>query len=212
MRRKMRTIRIVAVVLVLLALGSVALRADTLVLTNQYNLIPFRGGVDGGGSLKGATLNGAALPWLYCVQINVYVYVPGTYDQTISDVTGKIWNSDSHPTEAQAAKIAWLLTHYADGADVDQQIALQAAIWHVEGFGDLTGGNSNEQALYDTMVNNVHDGDSSLIHNFDWLTPGRGGINEYQGLVTRVPDGGMTLMLLGGALVGLETLRRRLSA
>lgn len=28
----------------------------------------------------------------------------------------------------------------------------------------------------------------------------------------RVPDGGATLMLLGGALVGLETLRRRLSA
>lgn len=28
----------------------------------------------------------------------------------------------------------------------------------------------------------------------------------------RVPDGGVTLMLLGGALVGLETLRRRLSA
>jgi hypothetical protein len=26
---------------------------------------------------------------------------------------------------------------------------------------------------------------------------------------TSVPDGGMTLMLLGGALVGLETLRRR---
>jgi hypothetical protein len=27
--------------------------------------------------------------------------------------------------------------------------------------------------------------------------------------ITSVPDGGMTLMLLGGALVGLETLRRR---
>jgi hypothetical protein len=26
---------------------------------------------------------------------------------------------------------------------------------------------------------------------------------------TNVPDGGMTLMLLGGALVGMETLRRR---
>jgi hypothetical protein len=27
-----------------------------------------------------------------------------------------------------------------------------------------------------------------------------------------VPDGGVTLMLLGGVLVGLETLRRRLRA
>lgn len=30
------------------------------------------------------------------------------------------------------------------------------------------------------------------------------------GSVTSVPDGGMTLMLLGGALIGLETLRRKL--
>jgi hypothetical protein len=32
----------------------------------------------------------------------------------------------------------------------------------------------------------------------------------YEVNVTGVPDGGMTLMLLGGALVGLETLRRRI--
>jgi hypothetical protein len=29
---------------------------------------------------------------------------------------------------------------------------------------------------------------------------------------TSVPDGGVTLMLLGGALVGLETLRRKFRA
>jgi hypothetical protein len=42
------------------------------------------------------------------------------------------------------------------------------------------------------------------------------GINGNTGLtgatLTSVPDGGMTVMLLGGALVGLETLRRRLRA
>jgi hypothetical protein len=34
----------------------------------------------------------------------------------------------------------------------------------------------------------------------------------YAGSVTSVPDGGMTLMLLGGVLVGLETLRRKFRA
>jgi hypothetical protein len=33
-----------------------------------------------------------------------------------------------------------------------------------------------------------------------------------QEFIGYVPDGGMTLMLLGGALVGLETLRRRFRA
>ena len=32
---------------------------------------------------------------------------------------------------------------------------------------------------------------------------------SYSGTISTVPDGGVTLMLLGGALFGLETLRRR---
>lgn len=39
--------------------------------------------------------------------------------------------------------------------------------------------------------------------------PGNGG-NTPQEFDRRIPDGGMTLMLLGGVLVGLETLRRKL--
>ena len=45
-------------------------------------------------------------------------------------------------------------------------------------------------------------------------TQGNGyGLSHFTGYgSTSVPDGGMTLMLLGGGLVGLETLRRRLRA
>jgi len=35
---------------------------------------------------------------------------------------------------------------------------------------------------------------------------------SYSVPLATVPDGGMTLLLLGGALVGLETLRRRFGA
>ena len=46
------------------------------------------------------------------------------------------------------------------------------------------------------------------------LSPGGYGISHYTvfGAVPTVPDGGATLMMLGGALVGLGALRRRFSA
>ena len=43
------------------------------------------------------------------------------------------------------------------------------------------------------------------------VTGKQGGLSHYSVFAGSVPDGGMTLMLLGGVLVGLETLRRRFS-
>jgi hypothetical protein len=212
----MRIMKVVALGLGMLVLSTVALHADTLVLTSTYSTIPFSTGNLGGGSLDGATLNGVALPWVYCLQVSVNVTVPGTYDETKVSTGGKLYNSAwPPPNAAQAAQIAWLLWHYAVGGspNSDQEVALQAAIWHVEGFGDLGGGASaGATTLYNTMLAGVGSGQSSLIGNFLWMTPGKNGSNQYQGLVTRVPDGGITLVLLGGALLGVETLRRKLRA
>lgn len=49
---------------------------------------------------------------------------------------------------------------------------------------------------------------SIYVSGSDYIPTGVGGWGE-QGTFS-VPDGGVTLMLLGGALVGLDTLRRRL--
>jgi hypothetical protein len=56
--------------------------------------------------------------------------------------------------------------------------------------------------------------EASVQVKFDDATGGTNGqiISEGITLQTRVPDGGVTLMLLGGALVGVETLRRRFRA
>src|ERR1039457_3245493 len=94
----MRTLKMLALGLGMLALSGVALRADTLVLTASYNTISFNNVSEGGGSLVGATLNGVALAWVYSVQLNTNVNVPGTYNQTIVDNTGKIWNTDPNPS------------------------------------------------------------------------------------------------------------------
>ena len=202
----MRTLKMLALGLGMLALSGVALRADTLVLTASYNTISFNNVSEGGGSLVGATLNGVALAWVYCVQLNTNVNVPGTYNHSIVDNTGKIWNTDPNPSLAAAQQIAWLLSQYANGASLTQQEALQEGIWNVEVFGNLTmtGG---VQTAYTNMLSALGT-NTGNVANYDWMTPGTNGSNQYQGLVT-VPDGGLTLMLLGGALVGLETLRRR---
>ena len=230
----MRTLKIMAFGLLVLALSGVALHADTLVLTSGYNNVDLIVNnvaiTDGGGSLGGSssTLNGASLPWVFCVDLHDYITVPGTYSSTTvtNDASMTGLNGDSQGlngfnggsgTVKNAAQVAYLLQTYAAGAmngtggsgtSADQQAALQAAIWHVIYGGGVNGvdidptkNNASILADYATYIANVGSGN---IQNFDWLSPG----NNLQGLVC-VPDGGMTLILLGGTLVGVETLRRK---
>ena len=65
---------------------------------------------------------------------------------------------------------------------------------------------SNDLAALAALNGNV----PNYVGNFDWLSPNGSSSNVDQGLITQlVPDSGMTLMLLGGTLVGLGTLRRK---
>jgi hypothetical protein len=174
-------------------------------------------------------LNGVALPWVYCVDYWDDVAVPGTYfsatvthDGTVTASTagftgaGVKTDSSTHQIN-NVGQVAWLLSQYASTATVDQ-IALQAAIWHVI-YGDKISLDvshyAGSQVLtdYNTYLTGLGTGN---ISEFDWITPGPpfyGVQGANQAVVTpHVPDGGMTLMLLGGALVGLETLRRKFRA
>jgi hypothetical protein len=108
-----------------------------------------------------------------------------------------------------APQIAWLLDNYLSIAltpKTPQAQALQAAIWHLREPNLSLPGNT----FYTEMIGALGP-DPSLrtgdVSRYAWMTP-KPGVN--QGLITSVPDGGVTLMLLGGALVGLETLRRKL--
>jgi hypothetical protein len=148
--------------------------------------------------------------------MDVYVYVPDTYNNTSVNALGQIHGGALPGPPDAAAKIAYLLENYGIGGQGDQAIALQASIWTVEGFGVLGNGASTAQkGYYQTYMDKVtaSGGDAESIKDFAWMSPGKAGSDTiYQGLVTRVPDGGMTLMLLGGAMVGLAALRRRFRA
>jgi alkylation response protein AidB-like acyl-CoA dehydrogenase len=50
---------------------------------------------------------------------------------------------------------------------------------------------------------------STVGHYYEYMSGGNTPGPEITFSAQQVPDGGMTLMLLGGALAGLETLRRR---
>lgn len=68
--------------------------------------------------------------------------------------------------------------------------------------------------LYDISKPPATQWDGKETIQLSGFWPSRGNISNVgiYGTSTSVPDGGMTVMLLGGALVGLETLRRRFSA
>jgi len=205
-------------------LGGGAARADDLNVGGSYNIIPLSTGDVGGGSITPSTLNTAALSWLYCVDLYDTIPVPGDYNNTTTTSNGMVTEFNtplgtSGGVVINAGAVAWLLDHYATAniVNTNGQIALQAAIWHeIYGVGLNTGSGyynstiGTDYAAYLAALGSNTDPLSNVL----WFSPGKTGDGTvYQALVgSPVPDGGVTLLLLGGALVGLETLRRRLHA
>ena len=138
-----------------------------------------------------------------------------------------------------AGQIAWLLNQYGTGGQNTVAVeGLQEAIWTVvygqkfTGFGTEVVGAAAQQAADLKALGYVDNGDGTFTRGpkplwsdpsqYLWFSPSdthpcggpspscTTGTEPFQALVGSVPDGGVTLMLLGGALVGLETLRRKL--
>jgi hypothetical protein len=98
-----------------------------------------------------------------------------------------------------------------------------AGTLHADGFGDVeygvkcTGdctGSTGPSSLTFTITGTSLSASSLQFFVLDVFSAGTGntGFVDATRGGTSVPDGGMTLMLLGGALAGLETLRRKLQA
>jgi hypothetical protein len=240
--RNRNLVTLVTLALAIVVLGSGMALADDLNITGSYNpgIVITGGTVDGtygGGVFTGGYLNGVALPWIYCVDIPDEVGVPGDYPNALSNNNGTIAGSSSNyshhgitgnpsPQGTQegvtnAIYVAWLLHTYAAGATTyDLQVGLQGAIWsQVYSGAVLTGCNDGSGCVTDYNIDiaalNAAISAGNLpdyTGNYTWLSPSGSSESVDQGLVTEVPDGGMTLMLLGGALVGLGTLRRKFRA
>ena len=225
----------ICLVLLGTVIGASRARADDLNLggtfTQGINMVEFGKQVaDGGGSIDISYLNGVQLAWVYCVDLIDQVPVPVDYTDTLVTHNGVILSSGADgagltgiggtPPEGtvnNAGEVAWLLDTYAIGGQGAAQAALQAAIWTVIYGANNVYLNTSAYALNSTVVTDYDAyiaagaGQTASLANLDWLSPQVKGGTVNQGLVSDpVPDGGVTLMLLGGALVGLETLRRKL--
>ena len=183
-------------------LGAGAALADDLYVGGNYNWVPLDVGDKGGGSITVSTLNGVTQPWVYCVDLYTDIYVPGDYNNTIVTNNGAVNGNNVN----NAGAVAWLLDEFAhsDIGNTNGQVALQAAIWH-EIYGV---GLNSSSAYYNATIGadyayylNKLGSNTASVATVNWFSPGITGDNTvYQGLAGHVPDGGMTLMLLGGTM------------
>ena len=164
----------------------------------------------GGGNFLG-TLNTTRLSATYCINIDLDLGVPATFNAATVTHDGTVWGQ----SVAHAGAISWLLTNIGPTATtLEQQDALQAAIWHAEygttltqsgGF-QLDGADNNKTPFIEggynaaTLVSDYKadlaalGSKTALLSNVLWITPNPDtgyppsrGNGSAQGLVALAP-------------------------
>ncbi len=195
---------------------------NDLNLGGGYNSTPnfysFDNTVSGsGGPIGPSTLNGYALPWVYCIDIRDTIPVATNYTNTgVSSDGTALYNNTPGPlgtgtfpgpiTLTNANIIAGLLNTYgasAQAGGVTDQDALQAAIWAaVYGYDNSKGSGFyvTDSATYNQMLTylGLAQGTTTVVltsaptanpNTAVWMSPGIiGDSTIYQALVTTVPE------------------------
>lgn len=233
--RKFHAVAIAAAVAVFASMALVSqARADDLNLGGISNANPVinvtlgssTNNPEQGGNIAGSQLNGNNLPWVFCVDLNHTVYVPGDYNNTTVTQNGMVNGSQVGGSTTVSDQIAYLLVNYASSAvssytgtvaSATQIGVLQAAIWTLEYSGNIminsVNGLSDSTTLGDvtTLVNAARAADTLTLTNdasqVSWLTLTPDG--QTQGLVTIVTPEPSSFAIAGLAGLGMLLYARK---
>jgi hypothetical protein len=170
----------------------------------------------------------------FCIEGNEYIYpYPAVYEAGLSTYAIQGGQSGQEPPDSGQDPVSvgtrWLYSQFATtrwdssrGLSYDygsnrstSADALQRAFWWLEGEEGVVYNDSNIYmaavvARFGSDVNAMaSEGEQFGVYALNIWTINGGVRTDAQTQLFYVPDGGMTLMLLGGALVGLGALRRK---
>ncbi len=191
--------------------------ADNLQLGGSYNTFTIdENGAQvsvGGGPVMPSTLNGQALPFVYCVGLFTDVYVPADYPNTIVTQNGIADGAAIH----NAGEIAWLVDNFAVAAEgsTTAQEALQAAIWTVEyntaGPHTPVTGDSSQGYYAQYQADMTALGTNTApVSTLDWFTPKDATTNTYQALISAVPEPTSIFLLGTAALFVAGSMKKKI--
>ena len=177
----------------------------------------------------------------FCIETGVDFSPGTPYSYSLGQTSQPLTGGGTGSDQALSAGAAYLYYEFATGNLAGYNYAnsgtgssrkadaglLQAAIWYLQGlqtYGGYDTPTTSNDPFYALALNNANSSYTNFVDVLQmWTTMDNNG--AYSGAAQNqlvltsthpnpnpsVPDGGMTVVLLGGALVGLQTLRRKLS-
>lgn len=201
----------------------------------EFTLTPVGTWITNAGYGAGARGETSVLPLgsfqTFCIEGNEFIYGNTTYTATLDTyaILGGMTGQTSPGKDPVSVGTGWLYKQFATGiwengltynygtGRATSAAALQNALWWLEGEEGIgyTASNAYMAAVVAEFGTTGAKLDGGGAYGVSALNIYKDGTN-YQtqlwydaGSTTDVPDGGATLMLLGGALVGLGALRRK---
>ncbi len=219
--------------LILLTLAIVSMpavaRADSVRLYDWTDAGNFVANGGNGGPFRAETtgpLLGTSSFMTFCIEFNEYFNYGVAYDFTLSNgaIGGGVSGGNPDPLSnatkwlyyqaLSGAYSTWYTTAVpgATLADVNIGANFQYAIWSLEGEMNLVAGSAG--ALVATYASNNQnwatlEGQGHRVYAMNLVTEAGAPVQDQLAYTAPVPDGGATLTLLAGALVGMGALRKR---
>lgn len=160
----------------------------------------------GGGPFNAVTSDhGTFTTW--CIEAGEFINFNTTYYYTIEDyaIQGGVGGQDPI-----SKATAWLFLNYSGISGYDNSVsandAVQQAFWYLEGE---SGGVNNSYAQAAVAAAGTGDNNGFYAVKVMNLWANADGTGEKQSMLIRVPDGGLTIALLGLGMVGLAAWRRK---